>query len=206
MSNISGEKQNRLPSKDEKAKSTQGQLKDLPVAELLKNLKSSADGLNKAEAERRLDEYGYNELPEKKENPLLKFLSYFWGPIPIMILVAAILSAVLRHWPDLGVILALLIVNAIVGFREEFQAGNAIAALKNKLAIHANAKRDGKWSDMPARELVPGDIVRLRIGNIIPADARLLDGDPVQVDQSALTGESLPVEHKPGVRSTPGQS
>jgi len=198
MSNQSKEKQTRLPDQDKKVKSTQGQLKDLPVAELLKNLQSSPDGLSKAEAQKRIEKYGYNELPEKKENPLLKFLTYFWGPIPIMILVAAILSAVLRHWPDLGVILALLIINAIVGFREEFQAGNAIAALKNKLAIHANTKRDSKWSDIPARELVPGDIVRLRIGNIIPADARLLDGDPVQVDQSALTGESLPVEHKPG--------
>jgi H+-transporting ATPase len=198
MSNISEKKQNWLPNKDEKAKSTQGQLRDLPVAELLKNLKSSPDGLNKAEAERRLSQYGYNELPEEKVNPFLKFMSYFWGPIPIMIMIAAILSAVLRHWPDLGVILALLIINAIVGFREEFQAGNAIAALKNKLAIHANTKRDGKWSDIPARELVPGDIVRLRIGNIIPADAKLLEGDAVQVDQSALTGESLPVEHKPG--------
>lgn len=139
-----------------------------------------------------------NELPEKKVNPVLKFLSYFWGPIPGMIIVAAILSGVLRHWPDLGVILALLVMNAVVGFREEHQAGNAIAALKEKLAVGANVKRDGKWSTILARELVPGDIIRLRIGNIIPADAKLLDGDPVQVDQSALTGESLPVEHKPG--------
>ena len=188
----------RSATKGKVSESTQGQQKDVSVAELLKKLQSSPDGLSKDEVQKRLEKYGYNELPEKKENSLLKFLAYFWGPIPIMILVAAILSAVLKHWPDLGVILALLIINAIVGFREEHQAGNAIAALKNKLAIHANAKRDGKWADIPARELVPGDIVRLRIGNIIPADARLLEGDPVQVDQSALTGESLPVEHKSG--------
>jgi len=187
-----------VESRDKLSGAAELSLKDTPVADLMKRLQSSPDGLSKAEAEQRLGKYGFNELPEKKENTLLKFLSYFWGPIPIMIMVAAILSAVLQHWPDLGVILALLIINAIVGFREEFQAGNAIAALKNQLAIHANIKRDGKWSDIPARELVPGDIVRLRIGNIIPADARLLDGDPVQVDQSALTGESLPVEHKPG--------
>jgi len=198
MSNISGEKQNRLPSKDEKAKSTQGQLKDLPVVELLKNLKSSPDGLNKAEAERRLDEYGYNELPEKKENPLLKFLSYFWGPIPGMIMVAAILSGILRHWPDLGVIIVLLVMNAVVGFREEYQAGNVIAALKQKLAVQAKVKRDGAWAGVPARELVPGDVIRLHIGDIVPADARLLEGDSVEVDQSALTGESLPVERKSG--------
>jgi H+-transporting ATPase len=173
-------------------------LKDMPVAEALKQLNSSRDGLAADEAARRIQQYGYNELSEKKESAILKFLSYFWGPIPIMIIAAAVLSAILQHWPDLGIILALLMVNAVVGFREEFQAGNAIAALKEKLAVQANVKRDGKWANIPARELVPGDVVRLRIGSIIPADARLLEGDPVQVDQSALTGESLPVEHKPG--------
>jgi H+-transporting ATPase len=198
VSNVSEEKQARPLDQGKVVESTQGQLKDLPVAELLKRLQSSLNGLSRTEAERRLEQYGYNELPEKRGNPILKFLSYFWGPIPIMIAIAAILSGVMRRWPDLGVILALLVMNAIVGFREEFQAGNAIAALKEKLAVQANVRRDGKWFNIPARELVPGDIIRLRIGNIIPADAKLLEGDPVQVDQSALTGESLPVEHKPG--------
>ena len=177
---------------------TETQMKDLSVEELLARFQSSPNGLSQARAQSFVDQYGYNELPEKKVNPVLKFLSYFGGPIPGMIIVAAILSGVLNHWPDLGVILALLVMNAIVGFREEYQAGNAITALKEKLAVQANVKRDGKWYMIPARELVPGDIIRLRIGNIIPADARLLDGDHVQVDQSALTGESLPVEHKPG--------
>jgi H+-transporting ATPase len=198
MGNGGEGKENQPKARAKTLETTKMQLKDLSVAELLVRLESSPSGLSQAEAQRRLDQYGYNELPEKKVNPVLKFLSYFWGPIPGMIIVAAILSGVLRHWPDLGVILALLVMNAIVGFREEHQAGNAIAALKEKLAVQANAKRDGKWATIPARELVPGDVVRLRIGNIIPADARLLDGDPVQVDQSALTGESLPVEHKPG--------
>jgi H+-transporting ATPase len=177
---------------------SQKRLQDLPVAGLFTQLKSSPDGLTKSEATARLEQYGYNELPEKKENPFLKFLSYFWGPIPIMIAIAAALSGALQRWPDFGVILALLVMNAVVGFREEYQAGNAVAALKAKLAIQANVKRDGQWTSIPARELVPGDVIRLRIGNIIPADAKLLEGDPVQVDQSALTGESLPVEHKPG--------
>jgi H+-transporting ATPase len=115
-----------------------------------------------------------------------------------MIIIAAVLSAVLRHWPDLGVIVALLLLNAIVGFREEHQAGNVIAALKKKLAVLAKVKRDGAWVSIPSRELVPGDVVRVRIGDIVPADARLFDGEPVEVDQSALTGESLPVEHKSG--------
>jgi len=198
MGNSSGREQSKSQARAKASKPTEVQPADLPVAELLPHLATSPDGLSLAEAQRRLDQYGYNELPEKKVNPVLKFLSYFWGPIPGMITVAAILSGVLRHWPDLGVILALLIMNAVVGFREEHQAGSAIAALKEKLAVQANVKRGGKWSTILARELVPGDIIRLRIGNIIPADAKLLDGDPVQVDQSALTGESLPVERKPG--------
>jgi H+-transporting ATPase len=173
-------------------------LKDLPTAEVMKRLGTSADGLKGTEAQQRLEKYGYNEIEEEKVSPILKFLSYFWGPIPIMILVAAILSGVLRHWPDVGVILALLFMNAVVGFREEYQADSAIAALKKQLAIKARVKRDGEWKSIPARELVPGDLVRLRIGDIIPADAKLMEGDPVQVDQSALTGESLPVEHKSG--------
>ena len=109
-----------------------------------------------------------------------------------------ILSAVARHWPDFVIILVLLLANAVVGFWEEHQAGNAIAALKAKLAIKARVKRDGKWVNPAARELVPGDVIRLRLGDIVPADARLLDGDPVEVDQSALTGESLPATRKPG--------
>jgi len=169
---------------------------DLPMAELLKRLGSSPEGLSQDEAQRRLSEYGYNELAEKKTNPVLKFLSYFWGPIPGMIMIAAILSCVLKHWPDLGVIVALLMMNAVVGFREEYQAGNAIAALKKKLPVEAKVKRRGDWTTIPARELVPGDIIRLRIGSIVPADSKLLDGDPLEVDQSALTGESLPVERK----------
>jgi H+-transporting ATPase len=193
-----GEKQGQPQGKDKMPQSAEQQLKDLPLAEMQKQLSSSADGLSKAEAQKRLEKYGYNEIPEEKVNQILKFLSYFWGPIPSLIIVAAILSAALRHWPDLGVIMILLIMNAVVGFREEHQAGNAIAALKKNLAVQARVKRDADWTVIPARELVPGDVIRLRIGDIVPADARLLEGDPVEVDQSALTGESLPVERKPG--------
>ncbi|MDA2920618.1 plasma-membrane proton-efflux P-type ATPase [Desulfobacterota bacterium AH_259_B03_O07] len=173
-------------------------LSTLPLTELEKRLTTSKDGLSQAEAKNRLSQYGYNELEEKKESPFLKFLSYFWGPIPWMIEIAAILSALVRHWPDFGIILMLLVVNAIVGFWEEHKAGNTIAALKKKLALKARVKRDGVWTSITARELVPGDITRLRLGDIVPADAKLLEGDPVEVDQSALTGESLPVSHKTG--------
>ena len=180
------------------ASNAKDDLKTLPMAEVEKKLESSPEGLTQAEAHKRLKQYGANEIEEKKTNLFLKFLSYFWGPIPWMIEVAVILSGVVRHWPDFFIILVLLVSNAVVGFWEERQAGNAIAALKAKLAINARVKRDGKWVTPPARELVPGDAIRLRLGDIVPADARLLAGDPIEVDESALTGESLPATHKPG--------
>jgi H+-transporting ATPase len=173
-------------------------LKSAPLAELEKDLESSPDGLSDSEAKDRLVKYGPNEIEEKKTNPLLKFLGYFWGPIPWMIEGAVILSGVVKHWADFFIILVLLVSNAVVGFWEERQAGNAIEALKARLAIQAQVKRAGKWVTTLARELVPGDVIRLCIGNIVPADARLLAGDPVEVDQSALTGESLPVTRKSG--------
>jgi H+-transporting ATPase len=173
-------------------------LKSLPVPEVEERLSSSPDGLSQADAEKRLAGYGANEIEEEKENPLLKLLTYFWGPIPWMIEAAVILSGVLRHWPDFGVILVLLVANAAVGFWEEHQAGKAIDALKAQLAVKCRVRRDGTWVTPPSRELVPGDVIRMRTGDIVPADARLLAGDPVQVDQSALTGESLPVTAGPG--------
>ena len=115
-----------------------------------------------------------------------------------MIEVAVILSGIVRHWPDFFIILLLLFANATIGFWEERQAGNAIEALKAKLAIKAWVKRDGKWVTPPAKDLVPGDVIRLRLGDIVPADARLLDGDEISVDQSALTGESLPAAKRSG--------
>jgi H+-transporting ATPase len=156
------------------------------------------EGLTEEQAAGRLEQYGYNELTEQKTSPLLKLLSYFWGPIPWMIEGAAILSAVVGDWTDFTIITVLLLANVAVGFWEEYQAGNAIEALKKKLALSARVLRDGKWRELPARELVPGDVIRLRLGEIVPADARLLEGGPLEVDQSALTGESLPAEIAPG--------
>ena len=173
-------------------------LQTLPLAEVEKKLGSSPEGLTQAEAQKRLTQFGPNEIAEKKTNEILKFLSYFWGPIPWMIEAAVILSAAARHWPDFGIIFLLLLANALVGFWEEHQAGNAIAALKATLAIKARVKRDGQWVNSAARELVPGDAIRLRLGDIVPADARLLDGDEISVDQSALTGESMPATRKSG--------
>ena len=115
-----------------------------------------------------------------------------------MIEAAVILSAAARHRPDFEIILDLLLANAMVGFWEEHQAGNAVAALKATLAIKARVKRDGKWVNPAASEVVPGDAIRLRLGDIVPADARLLDGDEGSVDKSALTGKSMPATRKSG--------
>src|SRR5664280_365649 len=177
---------------------TNDDLKTVPLVEVEKHLASSPKCLTQAEATSRLEQYGPNEIEAKKVNQFLKFLDYFWGPIPWMIEVAVILSAVLGHWPDFIIILILLLANASIGFWEEHQAGKAIDALKAELAIKARVLRDGQWVNPPARELVPGDVIRLRLGDIVPADARLLEGDPVEVDQSALTGESLPATCGPG--------
>lgn len=173
------------------------EVKKISIQDLMKDLNSSKEGISNEEARSRLEEYGPNALPEKKVNPALKFLSYFWGPIPWMIEIAAILSAIVKHWDDFAIISVLLIFNAVVGFWQEHQAANAIDALKSQLALKARAKRD-KWQEVEAKELVPGDIVRLRLGDVVPADVKLIEGDYLTVDQSAMTGESLPVNKNEG--------
>jgi H+-transporting ATPase len=161
---------------------------------LMEHLPSNRSGLSAAEAEKRLKEFGPNEIPEKKTSAIIKFLSYFWGPIPWMIEAAVVLSAFIQHWDDFGIIFALLLVNAMVGFWQEHKANNAIELLKRRLAFKARVLRDGKWIEVSARELVPDDVVRVRLGDVAPADAKLIQGEYLLVDQSALTGESLPVE------------
>jgi len=170
------------------------QAEHLSIEQLFQQLGSSQQGLASSEARQRLAEYGPNALEEGHVNVLRMFLGYFWGPIPWMIEVAALLSAVDQHWADLIIILVLLVFNAVVGFWQEHQAANAVEALKRQLALKARVQRDGQWSELDAADLVPGDVVRLRLGDIIPADVRLVDGDYLSVDQSALTGESLPVD------------
>ncbi|MEJ2189452.1 MAG: HAD-IC family P-type ATPase, partial [Acidobacteriota bacterium] len=171
---------------------------EISLDDTLKKLSVSTDGLSMDEARRRLQQHGPNALAEKRTSPVLQFLSYFWGPIPWMIEVAAVLSAVVRHWPDLIIILTLLLFNAAVGFWQEHQAANAVDALKRQLALKARVRRDGRWTEIDAIDLVPGDVIRLRLGEFIPADVKLAEGVYLSVDQSALTGESLPVNKKPG--------
>jgi H+-transporting ATPase len=166
--------------------------------QLFKDLNASQKGLSSEVAKQRLEQYGPNALEEKKGHPLLKFLGYFWGPIPWMIEAAAVLSGAVRHWADFTIILALLVFNAVVGFWQEYQAGNAVEALKKKLALKCRVLRGGQWQELDPKELVPGDVIRLRLGDIIPADVKLIEGDYLSVDQSALTGESLPVSKLTG--------
>ena len=168
------------------------------VNQVFSELSSSMGGLTSDEAGKRLEQYGPNALEEKKVNPLLKFFSFFWGPIPWMIEAAALLSAIVGHWADFTIIIVLLLFNAAIGFFEEYKAANALEALKNQLALKARALRDKNWGEIEAKDLVPGDIVRLRLGDVIPADVVLVEGDYLSVDQAALTGESLPVSKSAG--------
>ena len=159
---------------------------------------ADATGLTEAEAARRLTQYGENALVEHHVSVFERLAHFFWGPIPWMIEIAAVLSAVLEHWADLAIILAMLFINAGVGFWQEFKADNAIALLKQRLALKARVKRDGAWKDIEAKLLVPGDVVLVKLGNVVPADLKLIEGAYLSVDQSALTGESLPVDKKVG--------
>jgi H+-transporting ATPase len=171
--------------------------KELSVNVLMEKLSSTKDGLSVKESADRLQVYGPNEIIEKKVSPLLKLLSNFWGPIPLMIEVAAVLSFAIGRIEDFLIIVVLLIINVGVKFYQESKAGDSIELLKQRLAPNARVKRDGLWAVIPARELVPGDVVRIRLGDIVPADVKLISGQFLQVDESALTGESLPVEKHP---------
>jgi len=173
-------------------------LQQTPLDDVLSRLSTSEKGLTADEAARRLQQYGRNEIAEKKTNPVLKFLSYFWSPIPWMIEAVLVLSIIAQKWTDAAVIAVLLAMNGGVAFWEEFQAGNAIDALKENLARQARVLRGGTWEVIDARELVIGDVIRLRLGDIVPADVRLLAEQSIQVDQSVLTGESLPVDRDKG--------
>lgn len=171
--------------------------KKLSVEETLKDLNVEKNkGLSQEEVEKRLSEFGYNEIPEKEESLFHRIFRRFWGPIPWMIEIAAILSALVKKWEDFVIITILLFTNAVIDFRQEAKALSALKVLKEKLAKKALVFRNGKFQTIDARELVPGDIIKIKIGDLIPADVKLLEGDFLQIDQSALTGESLPVNVK----------
>ncbi|XP_057417620.1 ATPase 8, plasma membrane-type-like [Lotus japonicus] len=180
-------------------------LESVPLEEVFQTLKCTREGLTSAEGDKRLQVFGLNKLEEKKESKFLKFLGFMWNPLSWVMEAAAIMAIVLANgggkppdWQDFVGIVVLLIINSTISFIEENNAGNAAAALMAGLAPKTKVLRDGKWSEQEAAILVPGDIVSIKLGDIVPADARLLEGDPLKIDQSALTGESLPVTRNPG--------
>src|SRR5437016_10165347 len=169
------------------------------IAEILAKLGTDPKtGLESVQLQKRLSKYGPNALPEEKKSALAALLAYFWGPIPWMIEAAALMALIVRDWGDFTIIISLLLFNALLGFWEEHAASNALDALKSSLALQARVLRDGKWQQVDARTLVPGDVIRLYLGDVVPADCKLIRGDYISIDQSALTGESLPVTKKTG--------
>ena len=163
-----------------------------------RKLSSNKNGLSEKEAEERLKTYGYNEITSKKVNPIKKLLLKFWGPIPLMLFIVIIMSAFLGRYTDAYIVIGLLLFNGAASFFEEFKADNTLELLKNKLSVNVNVQRDNEWKKLPSKLLVPGDIIRVRMGDIIPADCLIIEGDYLSVDQSMLTGESLPVDKNKG--------
>jgi H+-transporting ATPase len=166
--------------------------KEASVTDTLKLLQSSINGLTESETQQRLKKYGFNEVSEKKQNSILAFLKRYWGPMPWLLELAIILSVVLKHYLEAGIIFALLTINTVIGQIQSRGSQKALTALKKRLAINARVLRDGNWSTKEAREIVPGDIISIGLGDIVPADAKIISGD-LSIDQSILTGESLPV-------------
>jgi len=163
------------------------------IAETLGLLETSADGLTDSVVRQRLQRFGFNEVTEKKENPAAQFLKRYWGPMPWLLELAIVLGIVVKHYLEAGIIFALLMINSVIGQMQSRGSQRALEALKKRLAAKAQVLRDGKWMTIDAREIVPGDIISLGLGQIVPADAKLISGH-LSVDQSVLTGESLPVD------------
>uniref|UniRef100_A0A7I4E7P3 Plasma membrane ATPase n=1 Tax=Physcomitrium patens TaxID=3218 RepID=A0A7I4E7P3_PHYPA len=180
-------------------------LERIPLEEVFQQLRCDKNGLTSEDALERLTLFGRNKLEEKKESKFLKFLGFMWNPLSWVMEAAAIMAIALSNgngrppdWQDFVGIITLLVINSTISFIEENNAGNAAAALMARLAPKAKVLRDNRWNEQDASILVPGDIISIKLGDIVPADARLLDGDSLKIDQSALTGESLPVTKHPG--------
>ncbi|XP_019443342.1 PREDICTED: plasma membrane ATPase-like isoform X1 [Lupinus angustifolius] len=180
-------------------------LEKIPLDQVFAQLKCTKEGLTNEEGGKRIEIFGPNKLEEKKESKFLKFLGFMWNPLSWVMEAAAIMAIALANgggqppdWQDFVGIIALLVINSTISFIEENNAGNAAAALMAGLAPKTKVLRDARWTEEDAAILVPGDIISIKLGDIVPADARLLEGDPLKIDQSALTGESLPVSKNPG--------
>ena len=172
---------------------------DLPIEDAYSALSTSTNGLSENEAKRRINESGYNELFEKRKNPFVDFMTRYWGPMPWLLELTMALSYIIGHYLEVVIVFGLLTLNAIIGFHHTRSSLKALELLKKRLAIKAKILRNGEWVVKDAREIVPGDIVQVGLGDLIPADGKIVAGE-VSVDQSALTGESLPVTaHQSGI-------
>ena len=172
--------------------------KKADFAELFTKLNSSENGITETEAEKRIQAYGYNEIIEKKKSPIFLFLKKFTGPIPFMLEVVIVITYLINDYKDLYIIAALLVFNGIVGFLEEYRADSSVELLKRRLQVMTRVLRSGKWKRAEARTLVPGDIIRVRIGDIVPADSAVISEQDLHLDQSILTGEAMPVKKQEG--------
>ena len=170
--------------------------KQLSIEETFKILETSMLGLTESEAKNRMEKFGYNEIAEDKKNPLVEFFSRYWGPMPWLLELAILLSCVLEHYVEAVIIFVLLTINVVIGFTHSRNSQRVLEFLKNRLAIKAKVLREGKWMVKDAKEIVPGDIILIGLGDLVPADAKIVSGE-LSVDQSALTGESLPVNLRP---------
>ena len=165
---------------------------DMTVEQACSQVGSDLTGLSQSEAESRLQKYGYNEISEDRRSPLIDLLSRYWGPMPWLLELTIILSLLLNHLIDAIVVFVLLTINVVVGFINSDHSQKALELLKSKLATKARVKRNGSWTRVDARQLVLGDVIYLNLGDVVPADAKVTKGE-LLVDQSSLTGESLPV-------------
>ncbi len=170
----------------------------LPAEEVLRRLRSSPQGLSSAEAEKRLAAVGPNRLPAPpKDGPLKRFFRHFHDVLIYILIAAGVVTAILGHWVDTAVIIGVVVINAIIGFIQEGKAEEALEGIRKMLSLRAHARRDGDWHEISAEHLVPGDIIRLRSGDRVPADARVLEATNLRVEESALTGESVPATKRP---------
>ncbi|MCK9357464.1 MAG: HAD-IC family P-type ATPase, partial [Dehalococcoidia bacterium] len=168
---------------------------NLSTHEVLQKLDSRRSGLTESEVKERLQSHGPNELTSAKKPPaILVFARQFLSPLIYVLLVAAVISVITGHYMDAIVVFVVLFLNAAIGYFQETQAERAMDALMEMAAPKAKARRNGELESLPARELVPGDIILLEAGDKVPADARLIDASNVKSNESALTGESMPVE------------
>lgn len=170
--------------------------KNISLGETIKFLETSADGLTTDEAGSRIEKFGYNEIADTKKNAILQFLKRYWGPMPWLLEFSIVLTLILKHYTESGIIFTLLTINAVIGYVQSRNSQKAVEMLKKKLEIKAKVLRDGRWVLKEAKHIVPGDIINIKLGDLIPADVSILSGE-VSVDESALTGESLPKDmHK----------